>query len=153
MFPSYDDFGVAAFFSFMAYTENPGLTAEFRVVQLSEESTIVSYGFKQRPDDEIRKFALAYRDARAHQSDVAPIELSQKLLGYNITWRKIPLTSISSMRVRWILSGETQKSVIRIQNISCGPVTASSCTTVRNNVCSRNSRLLALPRQNISTNA
>lgn len=52
-------------FSFMAYTENPGLTVEFRLVELSEESTVVSYRFKQRADDEIRNLALAYRDARA----------------------------------------------------------------------------------------
>lgn len=43
----------------MAYTENPGLTVEFRLAELSEESTVVSYGFKQRADDEIRNLALA----------------------------------------------------------------------------------------------
>src|SRR5207249_9547900 len=57
MFPSYDDFGVAGFLSFMVYRENPSLTVEFRVVQLGKERTIVSYGFKGTALKAIKKVA------------------------------------------------------------------------------------------------
>jgi hypothetical protein len=84
MFPSYDDFGVAGLFSFMVYAENPELTVEFRVVQPGEQETIVSYGFKGAVIDEIKKIALEYRRAVAHQEDTAPIELRQKLFDYRL---------------------------------------------------------------------
>jgi hypothetical protein len=84
MFPSYEDFGVAGLFSFMVYAENPNLAVEFRVMQLGQETTSVSYGFKQAPVDEIKKVALEYRDALAHQRDVAPIELKRNLLDYHL---------------------------------------------------------------------
>ena len=84
MFPSYDDFGVAGRLSFMAYTENPSLPVEFRVVHLGTENAIVSYGFKQSAVEEIRKIAREYRDAVALQADVAPIELKQNLLDYHL---------------------------------------------------------------------
>jgi hypothetical protein len=59
MFPSYDDFGVAGLFSFMVYRENPNLTVEFRVMQIGNESTTVTYGFKGTALEDIRKVALA----------------------------------------------------------------------------------------------
>jgi hypothetical protein len=80
MFPSYDDFAVAGRFCFMVFTESPGLGVEFRVVQLGGESTIVSYGFKEKALHDIREVALQYRNALAHQGDVAQIELTEKLL-------------------------------------------------------------------------
>lgn len=91
-FPSYDDFGVAALFSFMAYAENPSLAVEFRVMQLGKGSTTVSYGFKGTAVDEIKKIALeyqnayrnAYRDAASLQADVAQIEMRQNILDYHL---------------------------------------------------------------------
>lgn len=84
MFPSYDDFGVAGLFSFMVYAENPDLAVEFRVVQLGAESSIVSYGFKPKAVQDIKKVAVQYRDALAQKVDVSQIELSQKLLDYHL---------------------------------------------------------------------
>jgi hypothetical protein len=57
MFPSHDDFAVAAFLSFLVYAKNPGLTVDFRVVQvdqLGKEDTVVSYGFKGTALDDSR---------------------------------------------------------------------------------------------------
>jgi hypothetical protein len=84
MFPSYDDFGAAGLFSFMAYRENPGLGVEFRVMQLGEENAIVSYGFKRTALEEIKKLALEYRNAMARKADVAPIEMKQTLLDHRL---------------------------------------------------------------------
>lgn len=84
MFPSYEDFGVAGLFSFMAYRENPELTVEFRVVQIGKEPTIVSYGFKRAAVDDIKKVAQKYRDAIARRADVAPIEVQQGVLDYHL---------------------------------------------------------------------
>ena len=84
MFPSYDDFGVAGFFSFMVYAENPSLAVEFRVIQPGKESTVVSYGFKGTVVEEIRKVALEYRSAAALHANVAPIEIRQSLLDYRL---------------------------------------------------------------------
>ena len=61
MFPSYDDFAVAARFSSMVYAENPQLSVEFRMMQMSDENTIVSYGFKGTALREIRNAAEEYR--------------------------------------------------------------------------------------------
>jgi hypothetical protein len=84
MFPSHDDFGVAGLFSFMVFAENPSIRVEFRVVQVGDESTIVSYGFKDKVLEDIRNMALLYRKTIAQQGDVAKIELSQKLLDYHL---------------------------------------------------------------------
>jgi hypothetical protein len=84
MFPSYDDFGVAGLFSFMVYAENPDLAVEFRVMQIGQESTTVSYGFKGSAMQEIRQIALEYRNALGLQADVGPIEMKQKLLDYHL---------------------------------------------------------------------
>ncbi len=84
MFPSYDDFGVAGLFSFLVYRENPSLAVEFRVMQLSTESTVVAYGFKEAAVEDIKKYALEYRDAIARQADVAQIEMRQNILDYHL---------------------------------------------------------------------
>ena len=84
MFPSHNDFGVAGMLSFMAYREDPGLTAEFRIIQPGEEGTIVSYGFKGSALEDIRNLALEYRSAAALKADVAPIEMKQNLLDYHL---------------------------------------------------------------------
>jgi hypothetical protein len=84
MFPSYDDFGVAGLFSFMAYVEDPGLPVGFRVLQLGEASTIVSYGFKGTAVEEIKKVAMEYRSAVGRKEDVAPIEVRQGILDYHL---------------------------------------------------------------------
>jgi hypothetical protein len=84
MFPSYEDFGVAGLFSFLVYRGNPGLAVEFRVMQLSTESTVVSYGFKDAAVEDIKKFALEYRDAIARQADLAQIEMRQNIFDYHL---------------------------------------------------------------------
>jgi len=84
MFPSYEDFGVAGFFSFMVYAEDPSLAVEFRVMQLGRETATVSYGFKGTAVEDIRRIALEYRDAIARQADLAPIELKRNLLDYHL---------------------------------------------------------------------
>jgi hypothetical protein len=91
-FPSYDDFGVAALFSFMAYAEDPSLAVEFRVMQLGKENTVVSYGFKGTAVEEIKKIAQeyqhayrnTYRNAAGLQADVAQIEMRQNILDYHL---------------------------------------------------------------------
>jgi hypothetical protein len=68
MFPSRDDFGVAALVSFMAYGEDPTLPVDFRIVQLGEEEdTVVSYGFKRTALEDIKEAAREYRNAAARQ--------------------------------------------------------------------------------------
>jgi hypothetical protein len=84
MFPSYDDFGVAALFSFLAYRHDPGLPVEFRVMQLSGEITVVSYGFQGTALQEIRNAAQEYRQAAAGKADTAQIELQQQILDYHL---------------------------------------------------------------------
>ena len=73
MFPSYGDYGVAGLFSFMVYAENPDLPIEFRVMQLSKESGIVSYGFRRAVVEDIKKVALEYRKAVHLKSNVTQI--------------------------------------------------------------------------------
>jgi len=93
MFPSYDDFGVAGLFSFMVYRQDPALAVEFRVIQPGQENTIVAYGFKGTALEQIRKFALEYRNAAGVQAqvaqdvaqDVAQIELRQNILNYHLS--------------------------------------------------------------------
>jgi hypothetical protein len=84
MFPSHNDFGAAAFFLFMVYKENPGLVVEFRVIQLGDKSTIVSYGFKGTALEDINKIALEYRNVVAVKTDIAQIETRQSVLGYHL---------------------------------------------------------------------
>lgn len=84
MFPSYQDFGAAALFSFMVYREDPSLAVEFRVMQTGKESANVSYGFEAPAVEDIRKVALEYRNAVALKADVGQIELRQSLLDYHL---------------------------------------------------------------------
>jgi len=84
MFPSYDDFGVAGLFSFMAYVKDPNLAVEFRVLQLGKEDTVVSYGFRGSAVEEIKKIGDEYRNAVAVRSDVAPIEAKLTALNYQL---------------------------------------------------------------------
>jgi hypothetical protein len=70
MFPTPDDFGTAGLLSFAVFREDPRLTVEFRVLQPGTETTIVSYGFKGRALDEIRR--------------LAPIETKQNLADYHL---------------------------------------------------------------------
>jgi hypothetical protein len=66
MFPSRDDFGVAALMSFMAYAEDPTLHVDFRIMQLGEaQDTVVSYGFKRSALGEIKAAAREYRNPAA----------------------------------------------------------------------------------------
>jgi len=80
MFPSYEDFGVAALFSFLVYAENPSLSVEFRVMQLGDESTSVSYGFKGTALEELRRLAREYRRAVDRRADVEQIEMRRDRL-------------------------------------------------------------------------
>lgn len=84
MFPSYEDFGAAGLFSFLVYRENPSLPVEFRVMQLGDEITSVSYGFKGTATEDIKKVALEYREATASRADVAEIEMRQNVLDYHL---------------------------------------------------------------------
>jgi hypothetical protein len=84
MFPSYDDFGVAGLFSFMAYAEDPNLKVGFRVIQPGNEITVVSYGFNGTAEADIMKVAVEYHNAVALGRDVAPIAMKQKLLDYHL---------------------------------------------------------------------
>jgi hypothetical protein len=84
MFPSHADFGVAALFSFLVYRENPQLSVEFRVMQVGQENTVVSYGFKGVALEEIRRMAEEYRTAVARDADPARIEMSQNILDYHL---------------------------------------------------------------------
>ena len=84
MFPSYDDFAVAAGFSFVAYQQNAHVPVEFRVMQLGDETTVVSYGFKEAAIEEIRKIASEYRNAVARNADIAQIEVRQNVLNYHL---------------------------------------------------------------------
>jgi hypothetical protein len=84
MFPSYDDFRVAALLSFMVYRNNLGLAVEFRVMQLGTESTVVAYGFKGTAVEDIKNIALEYRNAVALGADVGQIEMRQNLLDYHL---------------------------------------------------------------------
>src|SRR5215469_4654432 len=79
MFPSYEDFAVAGLFSFMVYSQNPGLQVEFRVMQLGKDVTSVSYGFKGTAIEQIKQVALEYRSA-SPQTDLSGIEAERDRL-------------------------------------------------------------------------
>jgi hypothetical protein len=84
MFPSHDDFGVAALFSFLVYREDPSLAVEFRVVQTGRENTVVSYGFKGTGVEDIKRIAMEYRNAFDFKTDLAQIEVKQSVLDYHL---------------------------------------------------------------------
>jgi len=63
MFPSDEDFDVAALVSSMTYTQDPSRKVEFRIVQLGDEQdTVVSYGFKGSALDDIKHAAQNHLD-------------------------------------------------------------------------------------------
>jgi len=67
MFPSDEDFEVAALVSSMTYTQDPSRTVDFRIVQLGEEQdTVVSYGFKGSALGDIKQAALEQTHLDAH---------------------------------------------------------------------------------------
>jgi hypothetical protein len=79
MFPSGDDFGVAALMSFMAFAEDPNLHVDFRIVQLGEEEdTIVSYGFKGSALEDIKKVARENSNAAARQLEILSSRLASE---------------------------------------------------------------------------
>jgi hypothetical protein len=80
MFPSYEDFGAAGFFSFMSYAEHPDVPVEFRVVQPGKETSSVAYGFKGDAAEDIRKLASEYRKAATLRAELGPIETRLRLL-------------------------------------------------------------------------
>jgi len=80
MFPTRDDFEEAGLLSFLAYREDPQVPVEFRVVELGDETAIVSFGFIGTALDEIRRGALEYRAAVARGAALAPIERRQSAL-------------------------------------------------------------------------
>ena len=84
MFPSYEDFGVAGLFSFMAYSQKPDLKVEFRVVQPGQQTTIVAYGFKPTAVEDLKRIAQEYRSAVSLGQDVATIEVKQGVLDYHL---------------------------------------------------------------------
>jgi hypothetical protein len=63
MFPSDEDFEVAALVSSMIYTQDSSRAIEFRIVQLGDEhDTVVSYGFKGSALEDIKKAAQNHLD-------------------------------------------------------------------------------------------
>jgi hypothetical protein len=63
MFPSEEDFAVAALVSSMTYTQDPSRAVEFRIVQLGhEQDTVVSYGFKGSALADIKEAAQKHLD-------------------------------------------------------------------------------------------
>jgi hypothetical protein len=79
MFPSRDDFGVAARISFMAFAEDPSLHVDFRIVQLGEEEdTVVSYGFKGSALEAIKGVASEYSNGAARQLDILSSRLARE---------------------------------------------------------------------------
>jgi hypothetical protein len=69
MFPSYDDFVVAALLLLSAHEEHPNLSVEFRVMLLGAETSIISYGFQEPVIAEIQRFAQHNRDVVATLAD------------------------------------------------------------------------------------
>ena len=63
MFPSDEDFEVAALVSSMTYAQDGSLAVEFRIVQLGDEhDTVVSYGFKGSALEDIKEAARDHLD-------------------------------------------------------------------------------------------
>jgi hypothetical protein len=68
MFPSSDDFGVAALFEYLVRRENPDLNLEYRLMVADDkESTFISYGFQKPLIEEVKKIAASYREARTRE--------------------------------------------------------------------------------------
>jgi len=69
MFPSYDDFAVAALLLLSAHKEHPNLSVEFRVMLVGAETSVVSYGFQRPVLDEIQRLAQHNRQVVATLAD------------------------------------------------------------------------------------
>jgi hypothetical protein len=83
MFPSFEDFGVAALFEYLARRENPELNLEYRLmVADGKESTFISYGF-QKPLKEVKQLAASYREART-RDERERIDLQTKILTHQV---------------------------------------------------------------------
>jgi len=84
MFPSFDDFGVAALFEYLARRENPDLNLEYRLmVADGKESTFISYGFQKPLIEEVKQFAASYREART-RDERERIDLQIKILTHQV---------------------------------------------------------------------
>jgi hypothetical protein len=84
MFPSFEDFGVAALFEYLARRVNPDLKLQYRLmVRDDKESTFVSYGFQKPLIQEVKKFAASWREARM-QDERARIDLQIKILTHQV---------------------------------------------------------------------
>ena len=70
MFPSDEDFEVAALVSSMTYTQDPSRAIDFRIVQLGDEQdTVVSYGFKGSALEDLKASVEAKQIAREAFTD------------------------------------------------------------------------------------
>jgi len=84
MFPSSNDFGVAALFEYLARRENPDLNLEYRLMVADDkESTFISYGFQKPLIEEMKKFAASYREART-RDERERIDLQTKILTHQV---------------------------------------------------------------------
>jgi hypothetical protein len=84
MFPSFNDFGVAALFEYLVRRENPDLNLEYRlIVADGKEATFISYGFQKPLIEELKKFAASYREART-RDERDRIDLQTKILTHQV---------------------------------------------------------------------
>ena len=80
MFPSFNDFGVAALFEYLVRRENPELNLEYRLMVADDkEATFISYGFQKPLVEEMKKFAASYRAAGTRE-ERERIDLQTKIL-------------------------------------------------------------------------
>ena len=84
IFPSSEDFGVAALFEYLARRENPDLNLEFRLMVADDkESTFISYGFQKPLVKELKKLAVSYQGAPT-QDERDGIDLQIKILTHHV---------------------------------------------------------------------
>ena len=84
MFPSFNDFGVAALFEYLVRRENPDLNLEYRLIVADDkESTSISYGFRKPLIENVKKLAASYREART-RDERDRIDLQTKILTHQV---------------------------------------------------------------------
>jgi hypothetical protein len=84
MFPSSDDFGVAALFEYLVRRENPDLNVEYRLMVADDkESTFIAYGFQKPLVEGVKKLGASYRGART-QDERDRIDLQIKILTHEV---------------------------------------------------------------------
>jgi hypothetical protein len=84
MFPSSDDFGVAALFEYLVRRENPELNLEYRLMVADDkESTFISYGFQKPLIEEVKQFAASWREART-RDERDRIDLQIKIMTHQV---------------------------------------------------------------------